>query len=506
MEKKQTLTNIKTPVVVVMGHIDHGKTTLLDTIRSSAVAQKESGGITQHIGAYQITHQNRAITFLDTPGHEAFSAIRSRGARVADVAVLVVAADEGVRVQTLEAAGLIEKAGLPFVVALTKIDKSGANPDRVKGELGEKGILVEQWGGKIPAVEVSAVNGTGIAELLEIILLLSDIERPAEAGVAGEDLGQTRGVVLESSMDQRRGALATLLIQAGTLRAGTVLRSGSAFGKVRLLEDWDGNTVQSASEGMPVRAVGFKEPPAAGDTFEALATLPEAEAAAERARETARTFEPTVITLVSGKREYILSLVLRADVQGSLDGIIQSFKALPIERVGIEILKSGVGNITDADLKIAEPKSALVIGFRVGIEPQARLLSARREIPVTTFAVIYQLVEFVRAKMAERMPPQISRQDYGTLTVLAVFHKTPKGYIAGGKVVKGKARRGAIAEIVRAGQVISRGRLAQLQQEKVDVEEVAEGRECGILVETSKEVLVGDTLNFFDEIARPPEL
>lgn len=496
---------MRPPVIVVMGHIDHGKTTLLDFIRKTTVAAGESGGITQHIGAYQIEHRGKKITFLDTPGHEAFSAIRGRGAQVADIAILVVAADEGIKPQTLEALDLIEKTKLPYVVAINKIDKPGAAPDKIKAELAEKGILLEEWGGAIPAVPLSATTGEGVETLLETIALMAEIEAAAAPATVEQD-GGASGTIIESSLDQRRGALATLIPRHGVLQVGAALGAGIASGRIRLMEDPAGRPVTNAPPSFPVRVFGFKETPAAGESFREYASLKEAEEATERERESRKTYEPTVLTLISGKREHILSLILRADVQGSLEGIVQALKTLPIQRVGIEVIRAAIGNITDSDIRLAEPKKATVIGFRVGIDAQARLLAEQRAVPHATFTLIYELIESVRKKMAETLPPILTREELGMLLIRALFKKTPRGQIAGGAVVKGKIKRGASAEILRSGKEIGRGKIIQLQHERTDVEEVGEGRECGILLEGDDALAVGDTLAVFEERTKMQEL
>lgn len=507
MQEIHTQPPIRPPIIVVMGHIDHGKTTLLDFIRKSSVAARESGGITQHIGAYQIEHDGKKITFLDTPGHEAFSAIRGRGAQVADVAVLVVAADEGLKPQTLEALDLIERTKLPYAVAINKIDKSGAMPDRVKGEFAEKGILLEGWGGAIPAVPISAVTGEGVETLLETIVLLAEVETAGAGQESAEAQGSgASGVIIESSLDQRRGALATLIPQTGTLHVGANLGAGSASGRIRLMEDWEGRSVASAPPSFPVRVIGFKDAPAAGEPFREYESLKEAEAAAKKEKETRRTYEPAVLTLISGKREYILPLILRADVQGSLEGIVQSLKTLPIQRVGIEVTRAAIGNITDSDIKLAETQKAVVLGFRVSIDAQARLLAEQRGVSHATFTLIYGLIESVRKRMAELLPPVALREDLGTLTIRALFKKVQRGQVAGGVVSRNKVKRGASAEVTRNGQIIGRGKITQLQHDRADVEEVGEGRECGILFEGDATLAVGDTLAVFEEKTKTQEL
>jgi translation initiation factor IF-2 len=521
---EQPFGQARPPVIVVMGHIDHGKTTLLDFIRKSTVAAKESGGITQHIGAYQIEHEGKKVTFLDTPGHEAFSAIRARGAQVADVAVLVVAADEGLKPQTLEALDIIQRAKLPYIVAINKIDKPGAAPDKVKGEFAEKGILLEGWGGAIPVVSLSAVTGEGVETLLETIVLLAEVEtleiteRPAESleygGASGvisrsSFFGRTptgSGVIIESSLDQRRGALATLIPQTGTLLVGANVSAGGVSGRIRLMEDAEGKAVTSAPPSFPVRVIGFKEAPAAGEPFYQYSSLKEAETVAEKEKEARKTYEPAVLTLISGKREHILPLILKADVQGSLEGIVQALKTLPIGRVGIEVLRAALGNITDSDIKIAEPKNAIVMGFRIGIDTQARLLAEQRGVSYAAFTLIYELIESVRKRMTDLLPPVLMREDLGVLGIRALFKKTARGEVAGGAVLKGKIKRGAAAEIIRNGQVIGRGKIAQLQHERADVEEVLEGRECGILFEGDRPLATGDSLTVFEEKAKAQEL
>ncbi|MBI3304706.1 translation initiation factor IF-2 [Candidatus Parcubacteria bacterium] len=530
----QTATGTRPPVVVVMGHIDHGKTALLDAIRKTSVVDKESGGITQHIGAYQVTVRpvdeqssraepkaspersegargiprpdsagsrddfatsDRKITFLDTPGHEAFSAIRSRGAKVADVAILVVASDEGVKPQTLEAAAHIAAAEIPFVVAISKIDKPEANPERVKKELSEQGIQVESWGGKVPSVELSAKTGAGIPELLELILLVAELE-----GVSADSSGPASGVVIEANLDARRGPVATLLVQSGTLRTGDVVAAGGVFGAVRAMNGADGQTILEAGPATPVAVLGLGAGAPLGERFEVVTAKHVAEERAKAWRETHPTelLAPADLEDVQEGRPRV-RLVAKADVEGSREAVLASLKAITVGEVQLAVIRSGVGNINETDIKFAIATKARVVGFRVKVESRAETLAQQAKVPVETFDVIYELIERVR-EIVKAAAPSVGagEAELGELTVLAVFRTEANRMVVGGRVTRGLARRGANVQVLRAGEVIATGRLAELQQGKVPAEEVPEGKECGLLIVGTNVIAAGDTLMFFE--------
>ncbi|MBI4098910.1 translation initiation factor IF-2 [Candidatus Parcubacteria bacterium] len=522
--------------MVVMGHIDHGKTALLDAIRKTSVADKESGGITQHIGAYQVTVRpadeqssraepkaspersegsrgiprpdsagsrddfatsDRKITFLDTPGHEAFSAIRSRGAKVADVAILVVAADEGVKPQTLEAAAHIAAAEIPFIVAMSKTDKPEANTDRVKKELADAGIQVESWGGKVPSVELSAKTGEGIPELLELISLVAELE-----GVSADASGPASGVVIEANLDARRGPVATLLVQSGTLRTGDTVVAGGVFGVVRTMNGADGKTIGEAGPATPVAVLGLGAVAPLGERFEAVADKHSAEERAEAWSEThpAELLEPAAQLGDAEEGRARVLLVVKADVEGSREAVLVSLKAITADEVQLVVSRSGVGNINETDIKFAIATKARVVGFRVKVEPRAQALARQAKIPVETFDIIYELIEQVREIIKAAAPPVGAQEaELGELTVLAVFRTEANRMVVGGLVTKGLARRGANVQALRAGEVIATGRLAELQQGKVPAEEVPEGKECGLLIVGTNAIQSGDTLRFFEQ-------
>ncbi len=495
------------PIVVVLGHVDHGKTSILDKIRQTKVAEKETGGITQHIGAYQIEVETptprhdvgstgsrpRAsgkITFLDTPGHEAFSAIRSRGARVADVAVLVVAADEGVKSQTKETIQIIKEAKIPFVVAINKTDKEGANPMRVKQELAEQEVMVEGYGGTVPTVELSARTGEGINELLEMILLVAELEElqtPMEV--------PAKGVVIESHKDSRRGLVATGIVMEGELKVGDWISAGNALGKVKSLENFLGKPIVIATASQPCAILGWEIAPGVGQEFKVATSHEEAEknSLAEAALGPVNMFAREIETPVpsagggaTGQAEgeitnkKVANLIIKADVQSSLEAIDQVLKAIHSEEIGYNVVNYGVGTINDADIKNAVATKASIIGFRVNIDESVRQMAERERISAQTFDIIYGLAEAVRSIMSELLEPEIKRIPLGKMKIIAIFKNLGKSQVVGGKVTQGKAVRGAMIDVIRNGTLLITGKLGQLQHDKADVAEVAEGLEAGI--------------------------
>jgi len=489
---------VRPPVVVVLGHVDHGKTTLLDTIRKTNVAAKESGGITQHIGAYQVLVNDRKITFLDTPGHEAFTAIRSRGAKVADVAILVVAADEGVKPQTKEAIRIINESGTSAIVAINKIDKEGANPQKVRQDLATENVLVEDWGGKIPVVEVSAKEGKNISELLEMILLVADLE-----DLGTEKEGPAQGIIIESNLDKRRGFVATALVQQGTLRIGDLIVVGRVMGKVKSMEDYTGKPMLQALPSEPVLITGWTESPDIGKKFRVATSKDEAEDMAEEAID----ITPLLLFMSASANEQgtpkkMLTLVIKSDVSSSLEAIDAALGTIRSEEVGYNILDYSIGNITEGDVKVASGTKALIIGFRVGVEDSARRIAEQRGITIVTYDIIYDLIERVRQDMSALLTPEVQRTDVGKLRVLAIFKKDSKSIVCGGKVTAGRIVRGALVNVIHNGSVIMSGRLGQLQQNKQDVPEVKEGLEAGVrfdILKSSGEMQEGDILEVYEE-------
>ena len=481
--------------MVVLGHIDHGKTTTLDFIRKTKVVEKESGGITQHIGAYQIEEKGKKITFIDTPGHEAFSAMRSRGAKIADIAVLVIDSCEGVKAQTKEAILDIKKVGIPTIIAFNKIDKPEANPEKVKGELAKEDVLVESMGGKIPSVETSAKTGQGISELLELILLVAEMEN-----LKSDPTKKGEGVVIESYLDHLRGPIATLLLTDGSLKSGDILATFSAFGKIKKLENFQGIPIEKALPSDPVIVVGFENVPKVGENFE---IFPDLETAKNHLKIPEKKI-PEVLEI--SPEQKVLNLILKTDVLGSAEAIEEVLKKIPQEKVILRILKSEVGEINESDLKLAKVGRALILGFRVKINPIAKMLMEREKIKILTFDIIYDLVEGVRKFMEKIMKPEEIRIDLGKVKTLAIFRTEKNRQIVGGKVIEGEVKKGVSIEIIRNEEVAGRGKLINLQQDKKDIDRVIKGGECGILYEGDIKIEEGDVLQIYVEEKRKGEL
>jgi len=492
--KKTTKQNLvpRPPVVVVMGHIDHGKTKLLDFIRKTNVIEKEAGGITQHIGAYEVDiHTKEAkgrITFLDTPGHEAFSAMRVRGAKVADVAVLVIAADEGVKPQTKEALEVIHQAEIPYVVAINKIDKPNINLEQVKRELGEHGIFIEEYGGKVPAVNISAKTGQGVEELLETILLVAEMEE-----LKADPSVNASGVVIESHLEPKRGIAATLLIQNGVLKSGMFVVSGKAIAPVRIFENFLGDSIKQASFSSPVRVIGFSQLPLVGASFHSFQSRDEAESFAGN-------IEPEAteqgLPAAPENSHSILSLLLKADMAGSLEAIENEAKKLSTDKLMIKILKSGVGDISEDDVKLAgSAQDAIILGFNVKCDGAVMELAKRLGVQIQIFDVIYKMSEWLKGEIEKRVAPKTEEQILGEVEVLKIFSRKKKRQVVGGRVVAGNAREGKNIQILRRDFVLGKGKILELQRQKIKTSEVSEGQECGMLIESNIEIAEGDKLH-----------
>lgn len=488
-EEKKTIENLKPrpPIVVVLGHVDHGKTTLLDTIRKTNVVAKESGGITQHIGAYQIKYNDKLITFIDTPGHEAFSQMRSRGAKVADIAVLVVAAEEGVKPQTKEVISCIQKEKIPVIVVLNKIDKPQANIEKTTGELEKEGLIIEARGGKVPAVRVSALQGTGINELLEMILLMAEMEE------LKADLDKpASGAVVESFLDNKRGATATFLVLEGILKIGQYVFCGDTYGKVKGLENFRGEKIEEAGPSTPAVIIGLNEAPVVGETFEV--TDNEKTASIKSSLDKKEKIQPE---LESKEGKKILNLILKADVRGSLEAVENSIIKLELEEVCLNLIKSNTGDISEADVKLAYPSEAIIIGFRVKTSPSVLNLAKRSGVKIRDYEIIYELFEGIKKEAAKLLEPEIEREKLGKLKVIAIFRKEKSRMIIGGKVLEGKIVNKALLDVIRSeGKIIS-GRIVQLQHNKKDMAEVEKGREAGILFEGEPIIEEGDILECY---------
>lgn len=496
------------PVVTVMGHVDHGKTVLLDNIRSSKVAASEAGGITQHIGAYSIDAGGRRITFIDTPGHEAFTAMRARGAAVTDIVVLVVAADDGVMPQTVEAIDHARSAGVPVVVAVNKIDKADADPGHVRQQLSERGLVPEEWGGDTIMCEVSALEGTGVDNLLEHIALLADMEE-----LKGLPDGPARGVVLEASLDAGKGPLATVVVQRGVLRMGDFVVAGAAWGKVKALVDSWGNLVKGAGLSEPVQVLGFSETPVAGDellvTRDQAAARTIAESRDLRSRRSNRlgsALAPGVklediFEQIQKGEKVNLNLIVKADGQGTLQAVVDSLGKLDREGVAITFLHKGVGGITESDVELATASSATIIGFNVRPDRRSRALGASRGVEIRTYEVIYKLIEEMEAAVAGMLAPEMEERVTGEAEVREVFRVPRAGAVAGCYVREGTISRGSRVRFLRDGVVIWKGRVASLKRFKEDVKEVAGGFECGVGLSDFQDLKPGDVIETYEEVA-----
>jgi translation initiation factor IF-2 len=487
------------PVVVIMGHVDHGKTKLLDAIRHSDVVASEAGGITQHIGAYQISHNQKQITFIDTPGHEAFTAMRNRGAKVADLAVLVVAADDGVKPQTIEAYRIIEAAKIPFLVAINKIDKNDANIEKVKQELSSLlQIVVEDWGGKTICVPLSAKTAEGVPELLDMLLLMAEVQ--ADTLKANPTVPAV-GTIIESRLDKGEGAIATVLVQNGTLRlSDPIVFNGFSAGKVRSLKDFTGSAVTEAMPGTPVKLIGLKTVPAVGDILE----VGEGE---KNKTKSYSLHQPSALTQSVDTSEdaeektpaAVINLIIKSDMLGSGEAIENSLSKIDSQGVRVQIISKGLGNITEGDILRAETNGAKIVGFNVKVSPQVENLARDKNVSVKLYKIIYDLINEIKVTIQELVKPEVERVDLGRLKVLAIFRTEPKFQIIGGKVLDGEIKTGALVELMREKELISTGVITGLQSAKVEVKNVEVNQECGARFEGKSVVEEGDILVCYEE-------
>lgn len=476
------------PVVAILGHIDHGKSTLLDYIRKTNTAENEAGGITQRISAYEVEvsvgDQIRKIVFLDTPGHEAFCSIRSQGAKVADIAVLVVSAEDGVKPQTIEALKCIKEDNTPFIVAISKIDKPGANLEKIKQDLAEHEILVEDWGGSIPVSAISAKTGQGVPELLELIALQADLEElRGYHGVPAE------GFVIESDMDQKRGASATLIIKNGDLEIGMHIAAPGAFAPVRSIEDYKGGRVEKASFSSPIRIFGWNKLPPVGSSFKSFSKKDDALNFSIKMLEN-RSLEG----IKTSSAEAFFEVVIKTDTFGSLEAVEHELKKLSTEKIEAKIISKGVGAITENDIRTANIKKGLVLGFNVTADRSAAALALRENVEVKTFNIIYELVDYVKQKLTENTPKETVEMITGSAKTLKTFSRNKDKQVIGGRVEEGEIKLGNTVQIHRRDSLVGTGKIKELQTQKLKASEVKEGQEFGLLIESKVEIVPGDIL------------
>jgi translation initiation factor IF-2 len=495
------------PIVAVMGHVDHGKTTLLDAIRKTDVVAGESGGITQHIGAYQVKHNGKTITFLDTPGHEAFVEMRARGANVTDMIILVVAADDSVRPQTIEVINRAKFTNTPIIVAINKIDKETANITKVKQELAEHGLLTEDWGGKTIAVEISAKNKIGIDKLLEMVVLQAELE-----DYRANPNGKTLGTVIESHISQGKGPVATVIIQNGTLHVSDIIVAGVGFGRVKSMEDEHGRKLKSAGPSTPVLISGFSELPEAGDILQTTDTLDEARQIGITAQKLKHKRKLTSRSkLKANAEDKTLNLILKSDVAGSLEAIQQSFNKLKNDEVKINVISEGIGEVNENDVMLADSSKATIIAFRVKTNPKALNLAKQKKVTIDSYEVIYELLENVTNAVVEMFTPEMEKLVFGRAKILAIFRTEKSQMIVGGKVIEGEIRKNKEIAVVKKNdeglwQEVARGEILELQQDRVDTKEVSRGNEFGMKVKTNYKIQEGDIIESFEESLKQKSL
>lgn len=489
------------PVVAVMGHVDHGKTSLLDSIRKASVVKGEAGGITQHISAYQIKHDERTITFLDTPGHEAFAALREHGAQLTDLVIIVVAADDGVKPQTIEAIRFARQAGVKMIVAINKVDKEGVDINRVKQELSDQDLLVEEWGGEVVAMEVSAKTGKGITELLDMVLLIADVEDlKADFDVPAS------GLIIEAHMEQGRGPVAIALVEAGKLKTGDFVVAGSTYAKVRNLESTDGKAIKLATPSTPVIITGFKELPAFADEFIAVN---DEKIARNQAMSTGNSRQGTsnksdisggeLIRIINRSRQLTeLNVIIKADVQGSLTSVIDSLKTLNTEEVAVRVVSSGIGSINENDAHLAHTSDAIIYGFNVTLPTNIKQRVSRDKLKVRLYKVIYELIDDAKAELSKLLAPEVVETALGRLIVRGIFNTTKTEVICGGEVTKGKLSIPALVKVMRGDDLIAEVEVTSLKRGPQDATEVVEGEMCGLSFKSTTKVdlQIGDHLEF----------
>ncbi|PIT88685.1 MAG: translation initiation factor IF-2 [Candidatus Magasanikbacteria bacterium CG10_big_fil_rev_8_21_14_0_10_36_32] len=495
------------PVIVIMGHVDHGKTKLLDAIRTTNVVDQEAGGITQHIGAYQViwndpkTKDKTPITFIDTPGHEAFTVMRGRGAKVADIAILVVAADDGVKPQTVEAINIAKAAKLPLLVVINKIDKQGADPQKTRTELVQHGLVSDEWGGEIPMVEISAKNKVNIDKLLDTLLLIADINSEHITAVINRPAA---GTVIEAHVDKGEGPVATVLIQTGTLKLNDPLVvNGEIYGKVRAMKDYRGVNILEAGPSCPVRILGFKVAPQVGDVLD-VGAVGQSKMIDIKAKHTQQTGAEKVListtnTVEEEEQKKFFNVIVKADMLGSLEAIIGSLEKIKNDEVAVKVVGKGLGNITADDVSLAETTGAVIFGFNTGVQTIAEQMIRDKGIKFLQYKIIYDLLDFVKKELEKLLNPERIVTELGNFKVVAIFRTDKASMILGGRVENGKIQKGANARVKRHGEIIGLGKISQVQMGKQNISEVPEGSECGLQYEGKLKVEVGDILEAYRE-------
>jgi translation initiation factor IF-2 len=470
------------PVIVVMGHIDHGKSTLLDYIRNTNTTEKEAGGITQHISAYEVEVNGKRMTFLDTPGHEAFGSLRARGAKVADIAILVVSAEDGVKPQTVEALNCIKKDSIPFIIALNKIDRPGANVDKVKQDLAEHEVLVEGWGGTVPTCAISAKTGEGVSDLLELISLQADLE-----DLKGDSAVSAEGFVLESSLNPKQGIGATIIIKNGSFKVGMFAAAEGAFSPIRAIENYKGENLKEASFSSPVRIAGWNKLPIVGSQFK---TFDKKDDAAE--------FSSKSIPQKNNEdylnAEAFFEVVVKADTFGSLDAIEHELKKLGNEKIRVKVISKGIGAVTENDIKAANIKKCLVLAFNVSTDRSAAALALREGVEIKTYNIIYELVDYVAEKIKQNTPVETKEIMTGSAKILKIFSKNKDKQVLGARVEEGEMKSGSVVKILRRDAEIGSGKIRELQAQKIKTNLVKEGQEFGMMIESKTEIAPGDVL------------
>jgi translation initiation factor IF-2 len=493
------------PVVTILGHVDHGKTSLLDFIRKASVAAGEAGGITQHIGAYQVSLPEGTITFLDTPGHAAFTAMRARGAQVTDIAILVVAADDGIMPQTIEAISHVKNADVPMIVAVNKIDKPDANPDRVLTQLPEHGVIPESYGGQVITCPVSAITGEGIPHLLEMILLQAEVMQ-----LTADPKADCEGVVVEAKLEKGRGPVATVLVQQGTLQIGDAAVVGSTWGRIKAMTDYRGERMKSAGPSTPVEILGLNEVPMAGDKLEVFPderlarTTAEQRAEADRINSLAGDRKRNTLvdlrrSILEGERKG-LNLVVKADVQGSVEAVRGMLEKIENDEVETKVIHSGVGTINENDILLASTADAIVVGFNVRPEPGAKAAAERSKVEIRTYSIIYELIEDIELAIKGMLAPRFAEEYLGTVEVRVVFNLSSKGKVAGSHVVDGKIVRGCSCRVKRGNEIVWEGKIASLKNVKQDAKEMIAGQDCGIQFEGWTDFEEGDVIEAFEMV------